>query len=96
MLSRLATWYQLERAETDSLVGAVARSNEDKIAAIARAQQAGTLSSHFSPLDLLTTVLALAAMWSSVTPEFAALARTQSVEHRRQVVLDAVAAVLTA
>ncbi len=93
-LARLATWYRLERADSGELVAAVSHSNRDKVAAIAKAQKAGELSARFSALDLLTVVLSLASMWTSITPEFAVLTRTQSVRHRRQVVIDSVTAIL--
>jgi AcrR family transcriptional regulator len=93
-VARLATWYRLERADTDALLEMVVKSNRDKVNAIARAQESGDLPSHFAAVDLLGLVLALAAMWTSATPEFAELTAAHTTAHRRRVVTDAVAAVL--
>ena len=91
---QLATWYRLERAGTDAPLELVVKSNRDKVAAIAQAQQSGDLPSHFAAADLLALILALAALWTSATPEFAELTAAHTVAHRRRVVTDAVAAVL--
>lgn len=93
-VQRLATWYRLERAGTESPLDIVVASNRDKAEAIAEAQRAGRLPDHFIPQDLLAIVLAIAGMWTSMTPEYNALASRHTREHRRQVVIDAVAAVL--
>jgi AcrR family transcriptional regulator len=83
---RLATWYRLERAGTQAPLEAIVKSNRDKVDAIARAQQAGDLPSHFAAADLLAVILAVAAMWTSITPEFTELTTAHTAasqgEHR--------------
>jgi AcrR family transcriptional regulator len=91
---RLATWYRLERADTHAPLEAIVNSNRDKVDAIARAQQSGDLPSHIAAADLLALILALAAMWTSITPEFTELIAGHTAADRRRVITDAVAAVL--
>jgi AcrR family transcriptional regulator len=94
-IMRLATWYRLERAATRPPLQARVGANKDKVARIAAAQAAGTLPSTFAPADLLTLVTAIAAMWTGRTPEDLAVSR-RGRAHRRQVVVDAVTALLAA
>lgn len=91
---RLATWYRLERAGTQAPLEAIVTSNRDKVDAIARAQRSGKLPAHITAADLLALVLALAAMWTSITPEFTELIARHSRADRRRVITDTVAAVL--
>jgi AcrR family transcriptional regulator len=91
---RLVTWYRLERADAQAPLEAIMKSNRDKVDAIARAQQSGQLPSHIAAADLLALVLALAAMWTSITPEFIELIAGHTAADRRRVITDAVAAVL--
>jgi AcrR family transcriptional regulator len=93
-IARLATWYRLERSESDALLEAIVSSTQGKIAVIAKAQKAGRLSTHFAAVDLLGLVVTLAMMWTTSTPEFTALASKHSAAHRRRVVVDAVEALL--
>ena len=69
-------------------------SLQEKAGEIARAQQAGMLSSHYAPAELLGLILHLSDLRASTTPEFAALAGQGSLDHRRKVVNDAVAGLL--
>jgi AcrR family transcriptional regulator len=95
-VQRLATWYRLERAGAGALLPVVADSNAAKVRAIAGAQAAGTLPDRFSAVDLLGLVLHLSGFWSANVPEFDALLDDgHSTAHRRKVVVDAVAALLT-
>jgi AcrR family transcriptional regulator len=94
-VQRLATWYRLERAETDSPLEIVVASNRAKVDAIAAAQRSGAVPSHFAADDLLALVLTVASMWTSMTPEYNALVSRHTRTHRRQVVIDAVHALLT-
>lgn len=94
-LQRIATWYRLERADTQEPLTAIVESNRAKITAIGAAQRAGRLPDRFSDVELLGLVLSIAAMWTSTTPEYDATVRKHSVARRRQVVTDAVAALLT-
>jgi AcrR family transcriptional regulator len=91
---RLATWYRLERAGTQAPLETIVGSNRDKVEAIATAQRAGRLPAHFAAEDLLALVLAIAAMWTTLTPEFDALVSRHTRAHRRGIVTDAVTALL--
>lgn len=57
---RLATWHTLERGPT-AATPASAAANKDKVAAIRRAQRAGTVTARVDPAELLALVLGLAA-----------------------------------
>jgi AcrR family transcriptional regulator len=92
---RLATWYRLERAASRPPLEIRVAANKDKIAKIAKAQKAGRLSTTFAAADLLAVVVTLAGMWTSRMPADDG-APTPSRAHRRQVVIDAVNAVLAA
>ncbi|MBC6456530.1 TetR family transcriptional regulator [Actinomadura sp. HBU206391] len=92
---RLATWYRLERAGTQEPLETIVSSNRDKVAAIATAQKEGRLPTRFAAEDLLALVLAIASMWTTLTPEFAALVSGHGRDHRRQIVIDAVTALLS-
>jgi AcrR family transcriptional regulator len=94
-VQRIATWYRLERAGTADLLPVVRASNEAKIKAVAAAQAAGTLPDTFPPAVLLGLVLHLSGFWSTVQPELAAELEPGSVAARRQVVVGAVAALLS-
>jgi len=93
-ISRLATWYRLERADAGRLLQAVVSSYQGKIAAITRAQKAGQLPTTFRPEDLLALVVHTAALWTALNPEFSDVVRKHGRAHRRQVVVDAVRALL--
>jgi AcrR family transcriptional regulator len=93
-IQRLATWYRLERSDSDDPIQAIVASNAAKVKAIADAQRAGRLTTRFEPAVLLGLVLTLSATWSSMTPEYAKLVGRLSVAKRRQAVVDAVAALL--
>ena len=90
----MATWYRLERADSDDPIEAIVASNAAKVKAIADAQRAGLLSTRFEPAVLLATRPDLSGAWSSMTPEYARLVRRVSVAKRRQAIVDAVAALL--
>jgi AcrR family transcriptional regulator len=91
--ARLATWYQLERGGSGTLLTAIVQNVEEKTDAIAQAQQTGKVSAHMAPADLLGVVLHMATLWSSMGPELAAQS-DQDTGHRRQVVVDTVTALL--
>jgi AcrR family transcriptional regulator len=95
-VQRLATWYRLERAGTQSRLDVIVASNRAKVEAITEAQRAGRLPAHFNADDLLALVLTISSMWTSMTPEYDALVSRHTREHRRKVVIDAVSAVLSA
>lgn len=90
---RLAKWYRME-GDGYAAVESVVASTNDKLAAIAEAQEAGLVPTRFTPVELLATVVHLSALWGSMTPEMAGHAKDISRERRRQVVVDAVAALL--
>lgn len=95
-LARLATWYRLERADSDAPLQAILDSNRHKVESIAKAQADGTLSSKFEPAVLLGLVLHQASMWSGMVPEYSLLVREMTSTERRQVVIDTVKAILNA
>lgn len=84
---RLANWYQLERPEGANR--AVQASNKDKLDKIAAAQEAGLVTTAYSPLELLTVVRGISMSWSLHTPELAAL-RQPSQSRRREIVTESV------
>lgn len=90
---RLSTWYRLERPEGITL-RSVRAANDLRLRAIATAQDAGVISSAFSPVELLALIQALSTSWATMNPEFTALARKTSRRRRRRVVVEAVARVL--
>ncbi|HEY2206486.1 MAG TPA: TetR family transcriptional regulator [Pseudonocardia sp.] len=93
-IARIATWYRLERADSQSPIRAAVASNEHKVAAIAEAQRSGRLPGRWTPEDLLALVLSISGMWTALTPEAAMLYEGRSREQRRAVVTGAVAALL--
>jgi AcrR family transcriptional regulator len=95
-VQRLATWYRLERGDTDGqdLLEAVVRSNANKIEAIRRAQEAGTISSRFSPAELLALVVQLSSLWSVQLPESSAWSKDLTADRQRRVIEEAVAALI--
>jgi AcrR family transcriptional regulator len=90
---RLAKWYRME-GEGYAAVEVVVASTRDKLTAIAKAQEEGLLTTRFTPEELLAVVVHMSALWGSMTPETAAHAAGISRTRRRQVVVDAVAALL--
>lgn len=95
-VARLATWYRLERSASRPPHALRAAAGKEKVARIAAAQKAGLLSKTFAPYDLLALLTTLAAMWTSANPEDHGAASRGSRAHRRQVVVDAVTALLAA
>jgi AcrR family transcriptional regulator len=93
-VQRLATWYRLERPDGDDPIDAIVAGNAAKVRAIADAQRAGLLSTRFEPAILLALVLHLSGIWSSMTPEYTGLVNRVSAAKRRQVIVDAVSALL--
>ena len=93
-VQRLATWYRLERPDGDDPIEAIVAGNAAKVRAIADAQRAGLLSTRFEPAILLALVLHLSGIWSSMTPEYTGLVKRVSAAKRRQVIVDAVSALL--
>ena len=89
---RLATWHRLERADVP--LESVATSYADAVAEVEHAQRAGVLPRAFRPAVLLGLVLHTAAFWSATAPEYEPLVQAVTPPRRRQVVVDAVAALL--
>jgi AcrR family transcriptional regulator len=90
---RLVTWYRLERGDAAPLEAVVA-GNAQAVAEIERAQRAGVLPRTLRPAVLLGLVVHLAAFWSETSPELDALVTAVMPARRRQVVVDAVAALV--
>jgi len=91
-VQRLATWHRLERGGV--LLDSVLASNRAKIAAIADAQAQGRLTIRWAPAELLGLVLQLAELWHGNVPEFDSLVASATRQHRRSVVVAAVAAIV--
>ena len=94
-VQRIATWHRLERAGSGELVDVVLAGNTAKVDAIAEAQARGALPTRFPPHVLLGLVIHLSGFWTANIPEFDALVDDTDTKTRRQVVVDAVAALLT-
>lgn len=92
---RLVTWYRLERPGSRDPLELIVASLRAKADAIARAQAAGELPSRFGAAELLGLVVHLASLWISATPEFDPLVADVSRARRREVITEAVAALLT-
>ena len=82
---RLVTWYRLERPAGPGLQSVVG-VNEVRLAELAAAQHDGVLSDHYSPVQLLALVQAIATSWSNMNPEFATAAGADGDLRRRTVV----------
>jgi AcrR family transcriptional regulator len=93
-IMRLATWYRLERGTARPPLQTRIAANRDKVARIAAAQQAGTLPATFDAADLLALVTTIASMWTTATPEDHAVAPRRSRARRREVIVEAVGALL--
>ncbi|MFJ2650506.1 TetR family transcriptional regulator [Streptomyces sp. NPDC087420] len=94
-VARLATWYRLERTVTTDQIEVLADTIHDELEAIRQAQVAGVLPSRYRPADLLNLVLHLSFLWAFVFPELQGHLKRDSRSHRRRVLTDAVAALLT-
>ncbi|MER7052473.1 MULTISPECIES: TetR family transcriptional regulator [unclassified Streptomyces] len=88
---RFLTWYALERADRPTSE-VVARSMDEKIAAIEAAQQRGTVTSDKPAVEILALVLTLANMWQHHTEDVGHLVTDAQ---RRTVVIDAVRRLVT-
>ncbi|WP_144765821.1 TetR family transcriptional regulator [Curtobacterium sp. 9128] len=91
---RLATWYRLERQE-HSPIEAVLAGNRRAVEAVEHAQRAGLVARRHRPAVLLGLVLGIAALWSTLPPGFEPLVGAVTPARRRQVVVDAVAALVS-
>lgn len=94
-IQRLATWYRLERAGAGApMLDRIVASNQHKLDAITKAQHDGLLPAKYEPIVLLGLIAHLSALWSGMTPEYAALVEQTSPADRRKIVTEAVAALL--
>jgi len=91
-VQRLATWHRLERPDTP--VVALAEQYTNAVAEVERAQRAGVLPRRFRPAVLYGLVVQLAVSWTALAPEAAASVAAVTPPRRRQVVVDAVGALL--
>lgn len=88
---RFLTWYALESAQRPT-PGAIARSMQDKIAAIEAAQQRGTVRRDKPAAEILALVLALANMWAHHTEDVNSLVPQAQ---QRTAITDAVRRLVT-
>jgi len=91
---RLSMWRRLDRAAPHPPVEGVVKENRRRIDAIAEAQRQGQLPNRLSAVELISIVLTIAAMWTTQSPELARLLRRTSRARRREIVKDAVRAIL--
>ncbi|MFF2522967.1 TetR family transcriptional regulator [Streptomyces liangshanensis] len=91
-ITRLATWYRLERGGDGTHVQAVLDADRAKVTAIAAAQEAGAVTDAYAPEVLLGLVIHTAALWTAQTPEYEHLVGALSSGQRRDIVVSAVAA----
>lgn len=91
-VQRLLTWHRLERP--DAPVEALAEQYADAVAEVERAQRAGVLPRRFRPAVLYGLVVQLAEVWSTLPPEATTAVVAVVPQRRRQVVVDAVGALL--
>jgi AcrR family transcriptional regulator len=94
-IARLATWYRLERTTSPGEIDVLSETIRDDLGQIRRAQKAGVLPAHYRPADLLNLVLHLSFLWAFVFPELKGQFAKVSRGHRRRVLTEAVAALLT-
>ena len=83
-LVRLATWTRLERRPTGHLTAHTDRLDADKLAAIAKAQDAGYIDEYFTPFEVLTTVIAISMTWSPASTTFTAAKSDEAADHQRR------------
>ncbi|MEU3985465.1 TetR family transcriptional regulator [Streptomyces sp. NPDC026672] len=81
---RFLSWYALERGDRRDVRPLVAQSMTDKTAAIARAQERGTVTTRVPAPELLALVLVIANMWQHGTEDVHTLVPPDS--HRRVIV----------
>ena len=88
---RLSAWYRLERAD-QAVPARVGDWEQDKLLAIGAAQQAGLVSDHLAPEQVLSLVLHLSVAATGCTPVLTGLGA--DFEGAREAVVSAVAQVL--
>jgi AcrR family transcriptional regulator len=93
-VQRIASWHRLERSTSTGLIAAITASMQQKTAAIQAAQDDGVVSSRFAAIDLLTLLLSITGVWATAEPELKVLTGSHSDAHRREVVVEAVRALL--
>jgi AcrR family transcriptional regulator len=84
---RLNIWYRLERPEGARLQ-AILAVNKSRLGDLEQAQRAGVVPDHFSPVEMLALLQAIATSWSSMNPEYGAAVPSRA--GRRRAVVDAV------
>jgi AcrR family transcriptional regulator len=95
-IARLATWYRLERSSSRPPHALRTAASKEKVARIRAAQQAGALSTTFAAEDLLALITTVAAIWTRTDGTDHGPAQRRSRTHRRQVIIDAIRALLAA
>ncbi|MEV4347751.1 TetR family transcriptional regulator [Actinoplanes sp. NPDC049596] len=94
-IARLAMWHRLERPGDPERLDVLSDTIKDEVAQIRAAQKAGSLPAHYRPVDLLNLVLHMSFLWVFVFPELQAQIAKSSRTHRRQVLVGAVAALVS-
>lgn len=83
-LVRLASWYRLERVPTGELLAAHPGHADDKHAAIARGQAAGSIVAGIRPDEVYALVIALAGTWSPISATSTASPGDPDADHQRR------------
>jgi AcrR family transcriptional regulator len=90
---RLAIWYRLERPE-GSRLEAILAVNKSRLGDLEQAQRAGVVPAHFTAVELLALLQAIATSWSSMNPEYGAAVPARA--DRRHAVVEAVRRLVSA
>lgn len=90
---RLAAWHRLERRPTGPLTAQPPPRYQEKLDAVAAAQEAGHVDGSWAPADVFDMVIAISAAWSPASVTYAASAADAEAEHegRRRVIRELVA-----
>src|SRR2546421_9513598 len=82
---RLAIWDILERGGSGTHLEAIQASNQQKIAALERAQREGRVSDRWSPAELLALIVGISTIWLFATPQVTKLNATEISAQRRTI-----------
>ncbi|MEV6646442.1 TetR family transcriptional regulator [Amycolatopsis sp. NPDC051371] len=85
---RLAIWHRLERPD-GKWVTEIVLANEVRLNYLQRAQDEGSLSKHYTPLELLVLIQSISTAWATTNSELG-VRTTLPREQRRGLVVDAV------
>ncbi|MDT5149517.1 MAG: hypothetical protein QOI01_1250 [Mycobacterium sp.] len=93
-MAKLSTWHRLERGDSRQPIEAIVAGSKAVIGDIEAAQRRGLVTDRMAPVDVLALLMAIAQMWTTFAPEFQVFLDGHTREGRRQLVTEAVAAIL--